>query len=331
MPRFLCAVLAACAIISPTAADTIMLPMRDGVKLHTEFDLPLFYKPGSRIAAVLERSPYGANAEELIADLFGETLGYVSVRQDMRGTKQSEGSFGIWHDSQPDAYDTMEWITNQTWSNGVVFTSGASADAIDELAQVSGPHPALRGQVSIFASADGWGTFYPGGAYREALIDGWLKGTVPTQYEACDALVRASEQPDTPWWSTVNGSMFFKNTAWPTMHWAGWCVIFPSTRRNLLLTSLRTRLPRHAPSHAPMPPPSHLLRITPIRLFTGTISSRKATCTPGRACSTMPRPPHAALRSSSSIRAATARRRRPSFHTTRSLAVCSCRFSCPST
>ena len=123
------------------------LMQRDGVKLHTEYDLPLFYQPGSRIAAVLERSPYGANAEELIADIFGETLGFVSVRQDMRGTKQSEGAFGIWHDSQPDAFDTISWITNQTWSNGVVFTTGASADAIDELAQISGPHPALRGQV----------------------------------------------------------------------------------------------------------------------------------------------------------------------------------------
>jgi hypothetical protein len=129
-----------------------MLPMRDGVKLHTEYDLPLFHTPGSRIPAVLERSPYGANAEELIADVFGEALGYVSVRQDMRGTKQSEGSFAIWHDSRDDAFDTMDWIVAQPWSNGIVFTTGASADGIDELAQISGPHPALRGQLNIFAT-----------------------------------------------------------------------------------------------------------------------------------------------------------------------------------
>ena len=194
-------------------AETVMLPMRDGVKLHTDYDLPLFHTPGSRIPAVLERSPYGANAEELIADVFGEALGYVSVRQDMRGTKQSEGSFAIWHDSRDDAFDTMDWIVAQPWSNGIVFTTGASADGIDELAQISGPHPALRGQLNIFATSDGWGTFYPGGAYREALIDGWLRSTVPTQYKACDQLVRDNEQPDNKsgWWNTVNGSAYFQN------------------------------------------------------------------------------------------------------------------------
>jgi alpha/beta superfamily hydrolase len=75
----------------------------------------------------MERSPYGANAEELIATVFSEALGYVSVRQDMRGTHQSEGVFGCWHDSANDAYDTMAWIVQQTWSNGEVFTTGASA------------------------------------------------------------------------------------------------------------------------------------------------------------------------------------------------------------
>jgi putative CocE/NonD family hydrolase len=218
MLRALVGVAAAAVALS----DTVMLPMRDGVKLHTEFDLPPFHPAGKRIAAVLERSPYGANAEELIADLFGETLGYASVRQDMRGTKQSEGQFGIWHDSQSDAYDTLDWITNQTWSNGIVFTTGASADAIDELAQLSGPHPALRGQLNIFATSEGWETFYPGGAYREALIDGWLKSTVPTQYKACDALVRAEEQPGAgSWWDKVNGSLYYQNVNWPSMMWAG--------------------------------------------------------------------------------------------------------------
>jgi len=128
-----------------------MVPMSDGVQLHTEVDLPPFHDPTKRITAVLERSPYGANAEELIADIFGEVLGYASIRQDFRGTKQSQGEFMAWHDSASDAYDTIEWITKQSWSNGVIFTTGASADAIDELAQLPSPHPALRGQVVIFA------------------------------------------------------------------------------------------------------------------------------------------------------------------------------------
>ena len=162
------------------------------------------------------------------ADLFGEILGYVAVRQDIRGTKQSGGDFAVWHDAQNDAYDTIAWIVQQPWSNGVVFTTGASADAIDELAQMPGPHPALRGQVVIFATADGYGTFFPGGAYRESLIDGWLKDTVPDAYARTDALVRNEEQPGRPWWDAVNGSMYWKNVNFPSIAWAGWYDIFQS-------------------------------------------------------------------------------------------------------
>ena len=43
-----------------------------------------------------------------------------------------------------------------------------------------------------------------GGTYREALIDGWLKGTVPTQWQGLDTLVRSKEQPDTDWWTSVS-------------------------------------------------------------------------------------------------------------------------------
>lgn len=144
--------LAVAALAALAAADTYEVKMRDGVLLHTEVDLPPFFPAGKKTSAVLERSPYGANAEELIADVFGEVLGYASVRQDIRGTKQSGGSFTVWHDAADDAFDTIAWIVAQPWSNGVVFTTGASADAIDELAQMPGPHPALRGQVVIFAT-----------------------------------------------------------------------------------------------------------------------------------------------------------------------------------
>jgi len=221
-------VLALGLLASRAAANNIMLKMRDGVALNTNFDLPPFFPAGKRTAAVLERSPYGADAEELIADIFGETLGYVSVRQDIRGTGKSGGEFMIWHDAQADAYDTISWIVQQPWSNGVVFTTGASADAIDELAQVPGPHPALRGQVIIFATADGYGTFYPGGAYRESLIDGWLKNTIKNDYKRCDLLVRNEEQPGGAWWDAVNGSKFWQNVDYPTISWAGWYDIFQS-------------------------------------------------------------------------------------------------------
>lgn len=122
----------AAGVVTVSASTTYMLPMRDGVKLHTVIDEPPFFPSGKRVAAVLERSPYSAVGTEALSLLFGEVLGYISVRQDFRGTGQSEGNFTLWQESHADAYDTIDWIVEQPWSNGEVFTTGISADCIDE-------------------------------------------------------------------------------------------------------------------------------------------------------------------------------------------------------
>ena len=206
------------ALLVRASAECSMVPMRDGVKLHTCVDYPplaLF-----TYATVLERSPYGADKEELIATVFAEALRYVAVRQDFRGTKQSEGNFTVWHDAN-DAYDTIEWITKQDWSDGNVFVVGLSADAIDALSQISDPHPAIRATVTAWATATGYETFYPGGAYRDALINGWLSSTVPGVAPAVEKLIQSYEQPDNPWWQPINGSLYYKNVKWPSLHCAG--------------------------------------------------------------------------------------------------------------
>lgn len=121
MARFSTLALAAAAPLA--AATTYELKMRDGVTLHTDVDESIFVG-GKKVPAVLERSPYGDTQEELIALVFAEVLGYVGVRQDMRGTGQSGGNFTLWHDSRNDAYDTMAWLIQQPWSNGQVVRDG---------------------------------------------------------------------------------------------------------------------------------------------------------------------------------------------------------------
>lgn len=204
--------------------DNLMLTMRDGVQLFTDVDKPLFPK-AAKIPAIMERSPYGVDGIETVALVLAELLGYVSVRQDFRGTEQSNGNFTIWHDNTGvpinDAYDTAQWITQQTWSNGQVFTTGASADGIEQFTQLVQPNKAMRGQFTIFATAQAWETFYVGGAYRQALIDGWLHMTVPNAFDQCDALVRAEEQPGNPWWQAVNASLYYGNVTWPSLMWGG--------------------------------------------------------------------------------------------------------------
>ena len=215
-------------LLGVAVAVDVEIPMRDGLTLHTDIDFPPFFPANKKSPAILERSPYGQNKEELIALVFSELLGYVSLRQDMRGTGLSGGDFGIWHDSANDTFDTLSYIGNQSWTNGEVFLTGVSADAIDSTMTISAPHPSTRAQVLIFTSSQAWETFFIGGAYREALVDGWLDSTVKSQAQKLIPFVHSQEAPSLPWWTTVNGTKYFKNVTWPSVHWAGWYDIFLS-------------------------------------------------------------------------------------------------------
>ena len=76
--------------------ETHMVPMRDGIRLQTVITMPL-NPPGSKCAVVMDRSPYGKDFLELLSMLFlGE--GFASIRQDMRGTKGSEGNSHLPHE-----------------------------------------------------------------------------------------------------------------------------------------------------------------------------------------------------------------------------------------
>ena len=84
----------------------------------------------------MDRSPYGYGDMEWITDIF-VPFGYVGVGQDMRGTEKSEGNFSMWHSAATDSRDLGDWIVAQPWSNGVIYTMGASADGLESL-QVRG-------------------------------------------------------------------------------------------------------------------------------------------------------------------------------------------------
>lgn len=212
--------------IASSAGLTVQIPMRDGVLLHTDIDFPPFFPAGKKSPIVLERSPYGEDKEELIALVMAELLGYIGVRQDVRGTGKSGGKFETWHDASGDEFDTLQWVSNQTWFSGEAFITGVSADAIDALMSISEPHPSVRAQLIIFASSQAWETFYPGGSYREALIDGWLKKTVPGQAGGIIPFVHSQEDPSGVWWDVVNGTKWYKNVVWPSIMWGGWYDIF---------------------------------------------------------------------------------------------------------
>ncbi|WP_307364541.1 CocE/NonD family hydrolase [Brevundimonas sp. SORGH_AS_0993] len=167
----------------------VMIPMRDGVRLHTVIIIP---KGLSDAPIILNRTPYdasrvtsGANsthAEMLVRQGFATLLqnGYILVSQDVRGKYGSEGDYvmnrpiagplnttGI--DHATDAYDTIEWLVhNVPETNGRVATMGNSYDGFTVTQSLINPHPALKAAVPMMAMVDGWmgDDWFHNGAFR---------------------------------------------------------------------------------------------------------------------------------------------------------------------
>lgn len=125
----------------------VMVPMRDGVKLHTVVVFPRSSSDKSnKFTTIIDRSPYGYGDLEWFVDIF-VPLGYVAIGQDMRGTEKSEGNFSMWTMDGNDSRDLGDWIVQQEWSNGQIMTFGASADGIGSL-QTARTNPEwLKAQV----------------------------------------------------------------------------------------------------------------------------------------------------------------------------------------
>jgi putative CocE/NonD family hydrolase len=171
----------------------VMIPMRDGVKLHTVILVPR----GARGAPILlTRTPY--NATELTSHIHSTHLGpnlsgydnatdviveggYIRVVQDIRGKYDSEGDYVMNRplhgpqnptpvDHATDTYDTIDWLVkNVPESNGRVGILGISYDGFLPLMALVNPHPALKVSVPMNPMVDGWmgDDWFHNGAFRQ--------------------------------------------------------------------------------------------------------------------------------------------------------------------
>jgi putative CocE/NonD family hydrolase len=119
----------------------VMIPMRDGVKLHTVIHAPRSSR--ERLPFILSRTPYDNDGNPGAWDSLKELVaeGYIFVRQCIRGRGKSEGSFVMTRpprdrndprafDESSDAYDTIDWIIKNVPNNsGRVGMIGLSYDA----------------------------------------------------------------------------------------------------------------------------------------------------------------------------------------------------------
>src|SRR5271170_858955 len=171
----------------------VMIPMRDGVKLHTVILVP---KGAKNAPILLTRTPYSAdglttnsNSSHLGPSLSGYDNatdvivdgGYIRVVQDVRGKYGSEGEYIMNRplhgphnptpvDHSTDTYDTIEWLVkNIPESNGKVGILGISYDGFLPLMALVNPHPALKVSVPMNPMVDGWmgDDWFHNGAFRE--------------------------------------------------------------------------------------------------------------------------------------------------------------------
>jgi len=171
----------------------VMIPMRDGVRLHTVILVP---KGAKGAPMLLTRTPYDATAltTHVESSHLGPILegydnatdvivegGYIRVVQDVRGKYGSEGDYVMNRplhgpqnptpvDHATDTYDTIDWLVkNVAESNGRVGILGISYDGFTPLMALVHPHPALKVSVPMNPMVDGWigDDWFHNGAFRQ--------------------------------------------------------------------------------------------------------------------------------------------------------------------
>ena len=205
---------AATATFDYTRRD-VMIPMRDGVKLHTVVLVP---KGAKNAPILLTRTPYDATelTSHIPSSHLGPALygydnatdiivegGYIRVVQDVRGKYGSQGDYVMNRplrgplnptnvDHSTDTYDTIDWLVkNVPESNGKVGILGISYDGFTPLMALVNQHPALKVSVPMNPMVDGWmgDDWFHNGAFRQQNL--------PYIYEQ-----EATRDNKAKWWSS---------------------------------------------------------------------------------------------------------------------------------
>ena len=121
----------------------LQVKMRDGARLETSVWLPA---ATGKFPVVLTRTPYDTEMGGFQTRLL--KAGYVVVQQHERGRYLSEGEMRMLGRADEDGWDTLDWITQQAWSNGKIGTYGCSSSAENQLKLASLGHPAHKAMVA---------------------------------------------------------------------------------------------------------------------------------------------------------------------------------------
>jgi putative CocE/NonD family hydrolase len=196
----------------------VMIPMRDGVKLHTTIWVPK--ARSEALPIIFVRTPYGiAAAPQALGSSYAELAhdGYIFAFQDIRGRFTSEGQFVMLRpmrdrkdpraiDESTDTYDTIDWmLKNVAGNNGRVGMMGVSYPGWLTVMAMLDPHPALKAVSPQASPADMFigDDFHHNGAFR--LSYGFEYATMMETNKEIEAF--EFDQPDTYDWYLRLGSL----------------------------------------------------------------------------------------------------------------------------
>jgi len=176
----------------PYARQEVMIPMRDGIRLHAIILRPTDTQ--EPLPFLMQRTPYGVDGStsDSINARYTELAqsGYIFVMEDIRGRYKSQGTFVMMRpladhhdphaiDESTDTYDTVAWLLQHIPNNngragvlGISYPGFLTAEAgID-------PHPAIRAISPQAPMTDVWigDDFFHNGAFRQTYGYDYVMG-----------------------------------------------------------------------------------------------------------------------------------------------------------
>ena len=160
--------------------------MRDGVRLAVDVNLPPGREAGDTHPALLELTRYGRSREDAETgqpipalgslDRFFLDHGYAVVKVDARGSGASFGTRPIEYGPEEvqDGFDVVEWVVQQSWSDGTVGAYGTSYSGTTAELLTAVNHPAVKAVVPGWSDFDTYESpVRPYGLVATSFISAW--------------------------------------------------------------------------------------------------------------------------------------------------------------
>lgn len=149
-----------------------MIPMRDGVKLRTVFQMPDTEGPWP---VIFSRTPYPKNQEiyDYQGKIFAER-GYGFIYQYCRGTGQSEGEWRPFENEKQDGEDTLKWLEEQDYIKNIGMY-GYSYVGYTQWVLMDCLTPKVKTAYIVHFGTDRYRQMYCNGLFRHDIYTPWAK------------------------------------------------------------------------------------------------------------------------------------------------------------